>query len=308
MILTYTLAIVLLFYILGYSAEVVVDKAKSFAENYGFGLASLGMLLGMLTTIPEFFLGINASINDMPEIYFGNLMGGIIVMFCLILGLSAILNRKIVTDGKYSNIVPIAVYISLPAFIGLKGYLDQSDGLLLIFIYILFLYKNLRNGYAPSKTASEKTTDNKDGFIMIIVGLTLVMVTSSGIIKLSSEIFSFYDISPFITGLLLFSIGTNLPEIVVAFKSWAKKSPDLSLGHITGSALANIFVVGIFTTIKPIELRVDTSYKFFLLSLIASLFILARYYHSDRSLTKEEGKNLLILYLFFIIGQFLFSF
>lgn len=306
MIATYILAIILLFYILGYAADIVVVKIKEIAEKFNISILSLGMVLGILTTIPEFFIGINAIASNLPEIYFGNLMGGVIVIFCLVLGFSIILNRKIITDGKYSSIIPVSIYLFLPILLGLKGYLDEKDGIFLVLIYLYFLYKNRGDKKIINKEENRSIAKLGGNFSWIIGGTAIIILTSDGIIRLSSTILSEYNISPFITGLLLFSIGTNLPEIVVTFKSWAKNASEVSLSHLTGSALANIFILGVFNTIKPINITVDQSYKFFLISLLVILFFIIKYYKSGKAFTKNEGINLLLLYLLFVIGQIIF--
>lgn len=306
MVAIYTLAIILLFYILSYAADTVVEKIKEIAEKFNISVLSLGMVLGVLTTMPEFFIGINAIANDMPEIYFGNLMGGVIVIFCLVLGISILLNRKILTDGKYSSIVPVSIYLLLPPLLGLKGYLDFKDGFLFILIYLYFLYKNRGEKKIINKEENRSMAKLGGNFSWIIGGTAIMILSSNGIIKLSTELLSSYNISPFVTGLILFSVGTNLPEIVVSFRAWLKNVPEVSLSHLTGAAIAHIFVIGIFTTMSPLSLVIDDSYKFFLISLIVVLFFIIKYYKSGKAFTKNEGINLLLLYLLFIIGQIIF--
>ena len=107
MILTYFIIITLLFYILSGAADYVVSKITEVAERFKINILSLGMALGVLTTLPEFFVGVNSMASDIPTLSFGNLMGGIIVILCLVVGFSLVLNRRIKTDGKNSGVLPI---------------------------------------------------------------------------------------------------------------------------------------------------------------------------------------------------------
>lgn len=309
MIITYIIVLLALFYVLGASADLVVSKIKTIAEKFNIGILSLGMVLGALTTLPEFFVGVNSIILDVPELYFGTLMGGIITILCFILGFSIVLNRNVKTDGNYMSILPESFTLLLPMVLAFtKGYLNELDGLILIFIYLMFLYKNsLEHIHIKKEDLAATDISLSKSFFWITLGLALVVISSHGIVKITTNLLSAYNVPAIIIGLLVFSVGTNLPEIVITLKSWSRHVPELSLSHIMGSALANILVLGVMVSFKPIQLNIDASYKFLFIAMIAALYAVSVFYKSDANFTKKEGYRLLTIYLIFVLGQLWFS-
>jgi len=103
---------------------------------------------------------------------------------------------------------------------------------------------------------------------------------------------------------VVFSIGTNLPEIMIIIVSWYKKIPELSLSNLMGSALANVFVLGILAVIKPIEFVAD--YSFFVLGafLFVMLTIFTIFYCNNKELDRQEGVVLFGVYVLFLIVNF----
>ena len=72
-------------------------------------------------------------------------------------------------------------------------------------------------------------------FLLFIVGLGLLLLGSSGVIKNALIISKLTKISPLAVGVTLVAIGTSLPEITVSFFGGLEKAPDLALGNIIGS-------------------------------------------------------------------------
>ena len=62
-------------------------------------------------------------------------------------------------------------------------------------------------------------------------------------------------ISPLVAGIFIVGFGTSAPEMVVAVDAAIKGYPDIALGNIVGSNIANVFLVlGIPALISPIAM------------------------------------------------------
>src|SRR5688572_30324040 len=137
------LGLFILFYALGRCADLVVINIRDIGRKLRLPIFFLGLVLGLLTSLPELAIGINALVQDIPSISVGNLLGGSLVLFCLVLGISILLNRKIKTDGKTGSLLPILGYIFLPLLLGLSGEINFWSGLVLLLLYptvLLHLY------------------------------------------------------------------------------------------------------------------------------------------------------------------------
>ena len=301
-------AIMLLFYVLGKSADLVVVSVRKIGERFGIKVFFLGLIVGFLTSLPEFSIGVNALIYKTADISFGNLIGGIFVLFGLVLGLSLILNRKIHTDGKLSTILPIVVYLVIPLLLGLDGSISLLDGIVLILLYFFIVY----HAYAKGRHVENNiriSVSKKDAlitFFSLVAGIVFIIVVSHFIVELSLILLGHFNVSKMIIGLLFFSIGTNLPEIIVTIRSWKRNVEDLSLSNILGSGLANALIIGLFSLMSPIAISVNGFYFVTTISMAAVLGIFAFFYETEKELTRREGIILMGVYAIFVSIQAIF--
>jgi len=77
----------------------------------------------------------------------------------------------------------------------------------------------------------------------LILGLVLLVYSSNKAIDHSIKIALEWGISPFVTGLILVSIGTDFPEIVNSITSSSLGHADISLGDSLGSVLTQMTLV-----------------------------------------------------------------
>ena len=92
--------------------------------------------------------------------------------------------------------------------------------------------------------------------------------------------------SEWIIGLLLISLGTSLPELVVSIVAVKKGNLDMSIGNIIGSNVANFsMVLGGASLVHPLMLDIQkASYDIMIMvgASIALLFVLAnKLYHKS---------------------------
>ena len=302
------LAIVILFFLLGKSADIVVTQIRTLGHRFGIPLSFLGIVLGLLTMLPELSIGVNAVIENIPTVSLGNIWGGVIVIIGLIFGTSLLLNRRITTDGNIWHILPLFAFILLSFIFGLDGLISETDGLLFILIYLIFLsviYTRFRKYEKPPENVKHKKLSKV--VIHTVMGVIAVVILAKIIVSLSVELLQAFEIPVFIIGLLMFSIGTNLPEIVVTIRSWRKHIKELSTGNLIGSAMASPMIIGILAFLKPIPVAVDKSFYItaVFVAILSTAFLI--FYKTGKRLTNKEGAILISIYALFVISQFLFG-
>lgn len=301
--------LVLLFCVLGFSADLVVKKIQFITAKLRLRLFNIGIILGIVTSLPEFAIGINSIIDDSSTISVGNLYGGIIVLLGLILGVSLIVNRGVKTDGHVSLLVPEAVFIFFPLLLGLRNGFSFWDGFLILCSFVALLYylfkKNKYFKKPPIPTETAGKTINQ--ILLLIVGIIILMIASHLIMQIAGELVGETGINEFFIGLVFFSIGTNIPEITIALTSWRQKSPELSLSHLVGSAVSNICVLGILAVIRPIVMEIDAEYYLLMLFLGLLLIAFVVFYHTGKRLNRVEGVAMLAIYLAFVITNLFFA-
>ncbi|MDD3663221.1 MAG: hypothetical protein PHT84_05120 [Candidatus Pacebacteria bacterium] len=307
-IILLTFFFVILFFILGYGADLVIFNLKEIGKALGLKIFFLGIILGIITSLPELAVGFNAVVKDIPGISAGNLFGGIIVLLSLILGLNIVFNREITTDGKIFNLFSFFVLIILAILLSLDGVIGVVDGVILMLVYLFsvwFLYKkNKPNINYSVEMISQKKIYQEIFFIA--VGLVLIIVSSGLIIRLAEDILEFFKVSPFLIGIIFFSLGTNLPEITVSFKAWRNKNTELSISNLLGSGAANIFILGLLASIQKINIEINKEFYLLIFTVALILALFAIFYRTGKRFSFFEGLVFLGVYILFILSHFIF--
>lgn len=293
-----------LFYVLGKAADVVVVNIRKTGERFGLSLFFLGILLGFFTSFPEFAVGINAFINDIPSVSVGNLFGGIVVLFGLILGTSAVINRSIKTAGKADELILLLAYLFLSLLLGVDGKISSSDGAVIVVAYVLILYYFLRRNRGISQRHAAPFRDGSAQMILSIVGgLLLVLLTSNIIVRFTIPLLERVHVPGFLVGLLVFSLGTNLPEIIVTVRSWRRHIRDLSISSLLGSAMTNMLILGLFAFMRSVPVVLSASYWTLMMFFFGFFMVLAYLFRSGNEMTRKEGFVLIACYAIFVISQ-----
>nr|MDA3815648.1 hypothetical protein [Patescibacteria group bacterium] len=233
-----------------------IDKIRKKMKMSSFVLSFF--VLGVFTTIPELAIGLNAVSRNEPEIFVGNLLGGTIVIFLLIIPILAILGNGIKLKhklSKFSFIVILTVTV-LPAFFILDKKITTSEAIILILSYIFAGYAMQERYKIFSKKRKGVLSFKKYSFfdlLKLLTGIIIIFVASQFIVEKALSLSNFMSISPFFIGFVILSIGTNLPELSLAIRSIISKKKELAFGSYLGSAATNTFIFGVLSLINKGE-------------------------------------------------------
>lgn len=302
------------FFILWYCSGIIVNSVGRLASKLKLSSFAVSFfVLGILTSIPEFSVGINSIINKTPDIFVGNLLGASLILFILVIPLLAVFGGgvKLIHQLNENNLIFSLLVVAAPIFLIADNVLTRTEGVFLILIYaILFYFIEKKNGLMAVGLERKFFLNNKhflEDSLEIILASIIIFLASKFIVSQTVYFASFFHISEFVIGLIVLSIGTNLPELSLAIKSVIMGKKEVALGDYLGSAAANTLLFGLFTLLNG--RRVDVSVYSFRI-LIITLLGLGIFYLFSRSkneISKKEGKILLLIYLLFIVSQVLFQ-
>jgi len=269
-------------------------------------------VLGILTSIPEFSIGINSIINNTPDIFVGNLLGASLIIFIFIIPLLAVFGGgvKLVHQLSENNLIFSLLVVAAPVFLIADNVLTRTEGVFLILIYfILFYFIEKRHGLTTIIQKEEKKIFSKHFFedaVELLLASTIIFLASRHIVTETEYFSSMLKVSQFLISIIILSIGTNLPEISLTFKAIVSKKNEVALGDYLGSASANTLLFGLFTLLngKRVNLSVY-SFRILLLTLLG-LGVFYLFSRSKNEISKKEGKILLLIYLLFVVSQVLF--
>jgi len=92
-------------------------------------------------------------------------------------------------------------------------------------------------------------------FLILISGLAMLIFGAEGIIRGSVSLAKKLQISLFAIGAVIVSAGTSLPELANCIRAVVMKHPDIAVGAVVGSNIANIaLIMGTTTILLPILL------------------------------------------------------
>ena len=93
----------------------------------------------------------------------------------------------------------------------------------------------------------------KMDYIAIFFGLVLLVKGGDWLLEAAVALSIRLSIPKIVIGMTVVSFATSAPELIVSVKSALMGHPDLALGNIVGSNLANLaLVLGIVILIEPI--------------------------------------------------------
>lgn len=140
-------------------------------------------------------------------------------------------------------------------------------------------------------------------YLYLIIGLVILVFSGDFLVKGGVQIANYLKIPKLIVGLTVVSIGTSAPELFVSLDAALDGSPDLSIGNVIGSNIANIgLILGITTLILPMPITKESSKINFPIMFGASLLLWLLCL--DLQLTILDGILLFILlvsYMAFLI-------
>lgn len=138
---------------------------------------------------------------------------------------------------------------------------------------------------------------------LLIIGLLLVVYGADRLVFAASILCRNFGIPPLIIGMTVVSIGTSLPEIIVAGSAALHGQLDLAVGTALGSNITNIMLIlGLAALLHPFTVNSDILRRelpiMLIFSGVAGLFLY------DNHLSAMSGLVLIVmavLYLLFIV-------
>lgn len=292
-----------------FGAGLIISSVSKFSNRLRLSpFAFSFVFLGILTSTPEFSVGLQSVAGHQPEIFVGNLLGGIIVLFLVIIPLLAIFGNGINLKHELnttSTLVAMFVII-LPSIFVLDKQVNNYEGIILILSYLILLFiVERKNGIFDDKNtelANVRAYSYKDLF-KILAGIGIVFLASSEITNQTTYFASYFNIAPFYIGLLVIALGTDIPELSLAVRSIISGKREVAMGDYIGAAAASTLLFGILTLLNQGEvLTVDNFYITFIFTSVAlSMFFF--FFQSKKYISRTNGLIMIGVYILFVVFE-----
>lgn len=138
-------------------------------------------------------------------------------------------------------------------------------------------------------------------FFAVIIGIFILIKGGDWLMRAAVALSLRFSIPKIVIGMTVVSFATSAPELIVSIQSALSGHPDLALGNVVGSNIANLgLVLAVTIIISPIDVT-SSFYKtdwpmMMLASLLFYFFIVI-----DNKLVAYEGAILFVLLLVFMV-------
>ncbi|TAJ12172.1 calcium/sodium antiporter [Marinilabiliaceae bacterium JC017] len=138
---------------------------------------------------------------------------------------------------------------------------------------------------------------------LLLAGFVALFLSGNWLVISSVQIARRFKISTFVIGITIVAFGTSAPELLVSLKAVYRGSPDISIGNVVGSNIANIaLVLGFVAIIFPIKVKNSGIWRDWGVMMLASFMLF--FFSRNFKLDFFEGIVLisaLVIYLSWII-------
>ncbi|MFW6030785.1 MAG: calcium/sodium antiporter, partial [Halanaerobiales bacterium] len=256
-------SLMLNFVILAFGIIILVKGSDSFikaisgvAEDFGVSEFIISVFLASFaTTLPEISVSVLAAIEGQSGLSVGNIIGSNLANILLIFGTIPLL-KEIISPNELEekSLFLIGSTILLIIFMKTGRKIGKTEGLVLIFIYLLYLTYNIKKHFKPEEIPEEKTGYGfmKD-FFYLGLGLAGIFLGSRLMVSNGVKIAIELGVPEIIIGLTVIALGTSLPELTNAIMATIKGKHGISIGNIIGAnTINNTFSLGLIAIISEI--------------------------------------------------------
>ena len=142
--------------------------------------------------------------------------------------------------------------------------------------------------------------------LLVFLGLLLLVIGGEFLVRSSVALSFKFNISKLVIGMTVVSFATSAPELLVSLQAALDGSPDIALGNVIGSNIANIgLVLGLTAIITPLIVTRDFYLINWPMMMILSI-VLYFFLKQDNDLNRLEGlifMVILVTFLFLLIRR-----
>ncbi|WP_405381127.1 calcium/sodium antiporter [Maribacter sp. LLG6340-A2] len=138
-------------------------------------------------------------------------------------------------------------------------------------------------------------------FLFIVGGLALLIAGGNWLLKAAVDLSLKLRIPKIVIGMTVVSFATSAPELIVSINAALDGFPDLALGNVVGSNIANLgLVLAITILLSPIEVSKSFYKTDWPVMMIASLLFFYFIYF-DGVLQQSEGIIMVVFLFLFLV-------
>ncbi len=236
------------------SSDYFTDSAEVIGKFFRLPAFIIGVtIVAIGTSLPELVSSLFAVFNGVSEIVVGNVIGSNITNIFLVLGITAILSKKI-------KILHELVRVDLPLLVGSAflfafaiwdGVFSLFEAILFIFGLIFYLFYIMstqrKQEYVSADKKIEKSLPKEKlsfrTWLIFAISSIFLFIGAKYTIDSVIHLSEILNIGTEIIAIGAIALGTSLPELMVSINAAKKGKAEIAVGNILGSNIFNTFAV-----------------------------------------------------------------
>lgn len=139
--------------------------------------------------------------------------------------------------------------------------------------------------------------------LLVAGGLVLLFLGGEALVRGSVAIAERLGISKLVIGLVIVGFGTSTPELLVSVKAALNGAPEIALGNVVGSNIANVLlIVGVAAVIAPILDWPRTALREAVMATLAALAVVGLV--QGQVLTRPQGIVMLVVLAGYLVATY----
>ena len=295
--------------LLALGGDSVVKAASGLARRAGLSPFVTGLVLvAFATSVPELAVNLRAIWIGDHALALGNVVGSNIANFGLTLGAAALCAPLLIRWKALPSLLVCLVVATLATILlGQDGRLTRLEGLLLLAAFAAVFAFAFAFGRRQPELRSEFSefantrTDLTLNLVRFAIAAALLFFGAKWVVQGGTALGLALGMESLLSGLLLVAIGTALPEMSAAIAAARHGQGDIVAGHVIGSSLFNLLVVGGgMAVVRDVSLPAS----FVRLELPAALvfaLLLLPMLRGDLRISRAEGGVLVLAFLAWVV-------
>ena len=291
-------------------ANFLTDGSAALAQRFRVPEFIIGLtVVAVGTSTPELVVSVLSAIAGKSDVAIGNVVGSNIFNVFVILGVCALIRPLPLTAGNIRRDIPFGVITSLlllalasDSFFrtGAADRIGRIDGVAMLLLYMALMWYTIRSTKRPETPAAAESKPGMAGWLMaamIVGGLAGLVFGGEMFLRSATSIARSLGISESVIAITLVAGGTSLPELASSVVSVVKGRPDIALGNVVGSNIANILLIlGLCSTVVPLTPGGIDAVTLGAVVLSSLLLFAAAFTFRRRALDRWEGVLFLAIY------------
>lgn len=301
-------------------ANYLTDGATAIARKFKLSDLIIGMtVVAFGSSTPDLVVSLTATLQDKGALAVGNIVGANIFDIFFVVGLCALLRPVVIGKATLQKVFPMVVLSSVVLFLvacdvlvdGLPtNFIDRSDGMILLCFFVINCVVTYMVSKSPDtlNTSAGNTEVAKRpvkmwlAIVMIAGGLAGLVVGGNWFVSAASGLAEKCGMSESLIGLTIVAVGSSLPDLSTSVLAALKGHSGIAVGNVVGSCVLNVFfIIGLCSTVKPLELGTINAIDFGVLVVGSLLIWLFGWVWGKRTINRPEGAILVMGYVGYIV-------